>query len=147
MDHVFYPWSAQAKVDPVPVTGASGSWFWDADGKRYLDFSSQLVNVNIGHQHPDVVAAIVAQAGTLTTISPTVGNEVRSELARLIVERAPGRLNRVLFTTGGAEGEFASDRIARSRCSRSGVHASCALRETSWSVPALPAGCRPGCRW
>ncbi|MQY17271.1 5-aminovalerate aminotransferase DavT [Nocardia sp. RB20] len=118
MDHVFYPWSAQAGVHPVPVTGASGSWFWDAEGKRYLDFSSQLVNVNIGHQHPDVVAAIVAQAGTLTTISPTVGNEVRSELARLIVERAPGQLNRVLFTTGGAEAVEHAVRLARSYTGR-----------------------------
>ncbi|NQE92004.1 aspartate aminotransferase family protein [Nocardia terpenica] len=118
MDHVFYPWSAQAAVNPVPITGASGSWFWDATGKRYLDFSSQLVNVNIGHQHPDVVAAIVAQANTLTTISPTVGNEVRSELARLIVERAPGALNRVLFTTGGAEAVEHAVRLARSYTGR-----------------------------
>ncbi|WP_280262554.1 aspartate aminotransferase family protein [Nocardia wallacei] len=114
MDHVFYPWSAQASVDPVPITGAEGSWFWDANGKRYLDFSSQLVNVNIGHQHPDVVEAIVAQARSLATISPTVGNEARSELARLIVERAPGELNRVLFTTGGAEAVEHAVRLARS---------------------------------
>ncbi len=118
MDHVFYPWSAQASVNPMPITGASGSWFWDATGKRYLDFSSQLVNVNIGHQHPDVVEAIVAQAHTLTTISPTVGNEVRSELARMIVERAPGALNRVLFTTGGAEAIEHAVRLARSYTGR-----------------------------
>ncbi|RDI50876.1 aspartate aminotransferase family protein [Nocardia mexicana] len=118
MDHVFYPWSAQASVDPVPITGAEGSWFWDATGKRYLDFSSQLVNVNIGHQHPDVVEAIVAQAKSLTTISPTVGNEARSELARLIVERAPGDLNRVLFTTGGAEAVEHAVRLARSYTGR-----------------------------
>jgi taurine--2-oxoglutarate transaminase len=118
VDHVFYPWSAQSAVNPVPITGASGSWFWDATGKRYLDFSSQLVNVNIGHQHPDVVEAIVTQARTLTTISPTVGNEVRSELARLIVERAPGDLNRVLFTTGGAEAVEHAVRLARSYTGR-----------------------------
>ncbi|MBF6125973.1 aspartate aminotransferase family protein [Nocardia brasiliensis] len=114
VDHVFYPWSAQAELNPVPITGASGAYFWDDQGNRYLDFCSQMVNVNIGHQHPDIVAAIVAQAQVLTTISPTMGNEVRSELARLIVERAPGELNRVLFTTGGAEAIEHAVRLARS---------------------------------
>ncbi|MGQ4598461.1 aminotransferase class III-fold pyridoxal phosphate-dependent enzyme [Nocardia sp. R6R-6] len=117
-EHVFYPWSAQAELNPVAITAASGSYFWDDTGKRYLDFSSQLVNVNIGHQHPDVVAAIVAQAQRLTTISPTVGNETRSELARLIVERAPGDLNRILFTTGGAEAVEHAVRLARSYTGR-----------------------------
>ncbi|WP_328400392.1 aspartate aminotransferase family protein [Nocardia sp. NBC_00403] len=113
-DHVFYPWMAQGGANPTPITGASGSWFWDDSGKRYLDFSSQLVNVNIGHQHPDMVAAIIAQAQKLATISPTVGNQARSELAGLIVERAPGDLNRVLFTTGGAEAVEHAVRLARS---------------------------------
>lgn len=117
-DHVFYPWSAQAELNPAPITGAFGSYFWDETGKRYLDFSSQLVNVNIGHQHPDIVAAIVAQAQRLATISPTVGNDVRSELARLIVERAPGDLNRILFTTGGAEAVEHAVRLARSYTGR-----------------------------
>ncbi|MBF6074096.1 aminotransferase class III-fold pyridoxal phosphate-dependent enzyme [Nocardia beijingensis] len=117
-DHVFYPWSAQAELNPVPITGAFGSYFWDDTGKRYLDFSSQMVNVNIGHQHPDIVAAIVAQAQRLATISPTVGNDVRSELARLIVERAPGDLNRILFTTGGAEAVEHAVRLARSYTGR-----------------------------
>lgn len=118
VDHVFYPWSAQAELNPAPITGAFGSYFWDDTGKRYLDFSSQLVNVNIGHQHPDIVAAIVAQAQRLATISPTVGNDVRSELARLIVERAPGELNRILFTTGGAEAVEHAVRLARSYTGR-----------------------------
>ncbi|WP_280407732.1 aspartate aminotransferase family protein [Nocardia brasiliensis] len=118
VDHVFYPWSAQAELNPVPITGASGAYFWDDQGNRYLDFCSQMVNVNIGHQHPDIVAAIVAQAQVLTTISPTMGNEVRSELARLIVERAPGELNRVLFTTGGAEAIEHAVRLARSYTGR-----------------------------
>ncbi|MEU6829528.1 aspartate aminotransferase family protein [Nocardia beijingensis] len=117
-DHVFYPWSAQAELNPVPITGAFGSYFWDDTGKRYLDFCSQMVNVNIGHQHPDIVAAIVAQAQRLATISPTVGNDVRSELARLIVERAPGDLNRILFTTGGAEAVEHAVRLARSYTGR-----------------------------
>lgn len=118
-DHVFYPWSAQASVNPVPIVGAQGSYFWDSDGKRYLDFCSQMVNLNLGHQHPGMIAAIVEQAQKLTTISPTVGNEARSELARLIVERAPGDLNRVLFTTGGAEAIEHAVRLARSFTGRS----------------------------
>ncbi|MFI7002107.1 aspartate aminotransferase family protein [Nocardia sp. NPDC050175] len=113
-DHVFYPWAAQAELNPPAIVGSSGSYFWDDSGNRYLDFSSQLVNVNIGHQHPDMVAAIIAQAQLLTTISPTVGNAARSELAELIVERAPGDLNRVLFTTGGAEAVEHAVRLARS---------------------------------
>ncbi|MDQ1200646.1 aspartate aminotransferase family protein [Rhodococcus sp. SORGH_AS_0303] len=117
-DHVFYSWSAQAELNPVTITGASGSYFWDDQGRKYLDFSSQLVNVNIGHQHPDIVAAIVEQAGVLTTISPTVANDKRSELARLIAERAPGDLNRVFFTTGGAEAVEHAVRFARQHTGR-----------------------------
>jgi taurine---2-oxoglutarate transaminase len=67
--HVFVSWSAQAEVNPMPIARASGSYFWDDDGKRYLDFSSQLVNVNIGYQHPKLIAAIIEQAGKLTTRS------------------------------------------------------------------------------
>ncbi|MGU3434910.1 aspartate aminotransferase family protein [Actinomycetes bacterium M1A6_2h] len=117
-EHVFYSWSAQAELNPITVAGASGSWFWDDTGKRYLDFSSQLVNVNIGHQHPDIVAAIVEQAHVLTTISPTVANDKRSELATMIAERAPGDLNRVFFTTGGAEAVEHAVRLARQTTGR-----------------------------
>ena len=82
-DHVFYPLSAQAELHPAPITGAFGSYFWDDTGKRYLDFSSQLVNVNIGHQHPDIVAAIVTQAQRLATISPTVAKSRRGSGSRV----------------------------------------------------------------
>ncbi|MGB6180965.1 MAG: aspartate aminotransferase family protein [Rhodococcus sp. (in: high G+C Gram-positive bacteria)] len=117
-DHVFYSWSAQAELNPVTIAGASGSYFWDDKGTKYLDFSSQLVNVNIGHQHPDIVAAIARQAQILTTISPTVANDKRSELARLIAERAPGDLNKVFFTTGGAEAVEHAVRFARQHTKR-----------------------------
>ena len=89
--HVFHSWSAQALINPLPIAGAEGSYFWDYEGKRYLDFSSQLVNVNIGHQHPKLVAAIQEQAARLCTVAPGFANEVRSEAARLIAERGPGR--------------------------------------------------------
>ncbi len=73
------------------IAGAKGSYIFDDAGKRYLDFSSQLVNTNIGHQHPKVVAAIKAQADVLCTVSPLHANEVRNEAARLICELAPAR--------------------------------------------------------
>ena len=82
--HVFHSWSAQATLDPLVIAGAEGSRFWDDEGRTYLDFSSQLVNVNIGHQHPKLVAAIKAQADKLCTVAPIHANEATSEAARLI---------------------------------------------------------------
>ncbi len=111
--HVFHSWSAQAAIDPLPIARAEGSRFWDYDGKGYLDFSSQLVNVNIGYQHPKLVAAIQEQAGRLLTIAPTFANDARSEAARLIAELAPGDLNMVFFTNGGAEANENAIRMAR----------------------------------
>ena len=111
--HVFHSWSAQQLIEPVVVTGGEGSWFWDADGRRYLDFASQLVNVNIGHQHPKLVAAIQEAAGRLCTVAPGFAHEARSEAARLIAEVAPGDLNHVFFTNGGAEATENALRMAR----------------------------------
>ena len=89
--HVFHSWSAQALINPLPIAGASGSHFWDFEGTRYLDFSSQLVNVNIGYQHPKLVAAIQEAAARQCTIAPSFADESRSEAARLIAERGPRR--------------------------------------------------------
>ena len=111
--NVFHSWSAQAQLDPLTIAGAEGSYVWDFDGNRYLDFSSQLVNTNIGHQHPAVVAAIQEQAGRLCTIAPQHANAQRSEAARLIAELAPGDLNKVFFTNGGAEAIENAVRMAR----------------------------------
>ncbi|MDT4964267.1 MAG: taurine---2-oxoglutarate transaminase [Pseudonocardiales bacterium] len=111
--HVFHSWSAQALIDPLPIASASGSYFTDYDGNRYLDFSSQLVNVNIGYQHPKLVAAIQEQAARLCTIAPSFANDARSEAARLIAELAPGDLNQVFFTNGGAEATENALRMAR----------------------------------
>ncbi|MEU5810288.1 aspartate aminotransferase family protein [Streptomyces sp. NPDC047718] len=111
--HVFHSWSAQELIDPLAVAGAEGSYFWDYDGRRYLDFSSQLVNTNIGHQHPKVVAAIQEQAGRLCTLAPGFAVDVRSEAARLIAERTPGDLDKVFFTNGGAEAVENAVRMAR----------------------------------
>ena len=101
--HVFHSWSAQGALDPLVVAGGLGTKVWDHAGNSWLDFSSQLVNVNIGYQHPKLVAAIQEQAGRLLTVSPAFANDVRSEAARLIAELAPGDLDSVFFTNGGAE--------------------------------------------
>jgi len=111
--HVFHSWSAQALIDPLPITRAEGSHFWDDAGQRYLDFSSQLVNVNIGHQHPAVVAAIQEQAAKLLTVAPGFATESRSEAAALIAEVAPAGLDKVFFTNGGAEANENAVRMAR----------------------------------
>ncbi len=111
--HVFHSWSAQRLIDPLPIARAEGSCFWDYAGKRYLDFSSQLVNLNIGHQHPKVVAAIKEQADRMATVAPGFAVDVRAEAARLIAEVAPGDLNQVFFTNGGAEANENAVRMAR----------------------------------
>ncbi|WP_232269518.1 aspartate aminotransferase family protein [Streptomyces gobiensis] len=111
--HVFHSWSAQGLIDPLPVERAAGSYFWDYDGRRYLDFSSQLVNTNIGHQHPKVVAAIQEQAAKMCTVAPGFAVDVRSEAARLIAERTPGDLDKIFFTNGGAEAVENAVRMAR----------------------------------
>ena len=121
--HVFHSWSAQTLIDPMPIASASGSYFTDYDGKRYLDFSSQLVNANIGYQHPKLVAAIQEQAARLCTIAPTFANDARSEAARLIAELAPGDLNQVFFTNGGAEATENALRMARLHTGRHKVFA------------------------
>jgi len=116
--HVLHSWSAQAQIDPVVVAGAQGSWFWDEHGTRWLDFSSQLVNVNLGHQHPALVEAIREQAATLCTIAPYHANAATAHAARMIAEVAPGDLDRVFFTNGGAEAVENAVRIARQHTGR-----------------------------
>ena len=111
--HVFHSWSAQGALAPMTFAGGSGSWVWDFEGKRYLDFSSQLVNTNLGHQHPKVIAAIQEQAATLATIAPQHANAVRGEAARLITELAPEGMNKVFFTNGGADANENAIRMAR----------------------------------
>ena len=116
--HVFHSWSAQGALNPVVIAGASGSRIWDDKGTVWLDFASQLVNVHIGHQHPRMVEAIQRQATRLCTIAPSFANDVRSEAARLISERAPGHLNRVFFTNGGAEAVENAIRMAKAHTGR-----------------------------
>ena len=112
-EHVLYSWSVQSKIEPIAVAGASGRHFWDYDGKRYLDFASQLVNVSIGHQHPKIIQAIKDQADQLCTIGPPLASESRSTLGRMLAEVTPGDLSVSFFTNGGAEANENAVKLAR----------------------------------
>ncbi|KRB76307.1 hypothetical protein ASE01_15005 [Nocardioides sp. Root190] len=120
-EHVFHSWSAQAALAPLVVAGGLGSRVWDHSGRTYLDFSSQLVNVNIGHQHPSVVAAIQEQSAILATIGPATANLTRGEAAKRIAARAPAGLNKVFFTNGGADANENAIRMARLHTGRDKV--------------------------
>ncbi len=119
--HVFHSWSAQKALKPLVVAGAEGCYVWDFDGNRYLDFSSQLVNTNIGHQHPKVIAAIAEQAARLTTIAPQHANEPRGQAAERIAALAPDGMNKVFFTNGGADANENAIRMARLHTGRDKV--------------------------
>jgi taurine--2-oxoglutarate transaminase len=111
--HVFHSWSAQGALNPMVVTKAEGTYIWDAEGNRLMDFTSQLVYTNMGHQHPRIVAAIQEQASTLCTIAPQHANAARSEAARLITNHTPVGLDKVFFTNGGADANEHAIRMAR----------------------------------
>ncbi len=111
--HVFHSWSAQAGLDLPVIAGGSGTVVWDHAGNRMLDFASQLVNVNIGHQHPAVVAAIQAQAAELATIGPATANLTRGRAAQRILDKAPDGFAKVFFTNGGADANENAIRMAR----------------------------------
>lgn len=112
-DPVIYSWSAQGGLDQLTVAGGEGCWFWDEDGRRYLDFASQVVNLNLGHQHPRLVGAVRRQAGVLCGLAPSFASEPRSRLAGLLAEVAPGDLSMTLFTTGGADANENAVKLAR----------------------------------
>jgi taurine--2-oxoglutarate transaminase len=112
-ESVFHSWSAQGSLNPLPIAGGAGSVVWDHDGNHYLDFSSQLVFTNLGHQHPKVVAAITEQVQTLATVAPAAANATRARAAQLITDRAPDGFNKVFFTNGGADANENAIRMAR----------------------------------
>lgn len=111
--HVFHSWSRQGHLKPLAIAGASGCRMWDFDGREYLDFSSQLVNTNIGHQHPKVIEAIKRQAETLVTVAPAHANATRGEAAKRILARAPQGFGKVFFTNAGADANENAMRMAR----------------------------------
>lgn len=111
--YTIYEWSAQGRVDPIPVVRAKGVYFWDARGRRYLDFNSQLMNVNIGHGDERVIRAIQEQAARLPYVNPFMATEPRARLGQMLAEIAPGDLRKVFFTLGGADANENAIRIAR----------------------------------
>src|SRR5579862_9130442 len=116
--YVLYSWSVQDAINPIAVAGAEGRYFWDYEGKRYLDFASQLVNVSIGYCHPKLVAAIKEQAEQLATIGPPMATESRSRLGKLLAEVTPGDLAMSFFTNGGTEANENAIKLARWYTSR-----------------------------
>jgi taurine--2-oxoglutarate transaminase len=118
---VFHSWSAQATINPLMVKSAEGVYVTDEDGKIYLDFSSQLVNTNVGHQHPSVVAAIQEQAGILCTIAPQHGYQSRYRAAELILDHSFDGAAKVFFTNGGTESVEHAIRMARLHTGRQKV--------------------------
>jgi taurine---2-oxoglutarate transaminase len=98
LQHNFWTWSAQARVRPILVTRAEGVSFWDAEGRRYLDFNSMVMCSNIGHGDQRVIEAIAEQARELACASPHMATKARAILGRLLAEITPGDLNRFLYT-------------------------------------------------
>ena len=149
-EYTFFSWSVQGQVNPIPVERAEGIYFWDADGKRYIDFSSQLMNTNIGHQHPKVVKAIQDQAAKLCFVHPGNATDVRGLLGRKLAEVTPGDLKKTFFTLGGAEANenaiklarFYTGRhkiMARYRSYHGATHGSIALTGDYRRLPVEPA--------
>ncbi|HBR3263813.1 aspartate aminotransferase family protein [Klebsiella pneumoniae] len=111
--YVFHSWSMQGNLNPLVIAGAQGCELWDYEGNTWLDFSSQLVNVNIGYQHPRVLEAMKAQLEKLVTIAPAIANLARGEAAKRIVDLAPAGFSKVFFTNAGADANENAIRMAR----------------------------------
>jgi taurine--2-oxoglutarate transaminase len=116
--YVIHSWMAQKDFKPFIVTGGEGAIIWDENGKKYLDFSSQLFNVNAGHQHPKVIAAIHEQIEKLCYIGPGASNEIRAELCRILAEITPGDLTKTFLSTGGATANENAIKIAKAYTGR-----------------------------
>ncbi|GAB4479610.1 MAG: aspartate aminotransferase family protein [Anaerolineales bacterium] len=113
LQHTFWTWSAQGQVNPIAVERAKGVYFWDIHGKRYLDFNSMTMCVNIGHGDERVIQAIIRQAQELTYVAPSMASKPRALLGKLLAEITPGDLNRFLFTLGGADANENAIKLAR----------------------------------
>jgi taurine--2-oxoglutarate transaminase len=111
--HTIFEWSAQSAVEPIPVARAKGIYFWTPEGKRFIDFNSQLMCVNIGHGDERVIRAIQEQAATLAYANPFMATEVRARLGVKLAEITPGDIDAFFFTNGGAEANENAIRIAR----------------------------------
>lgn len=111
--HTIFEWSVQTKVDPIPVERAEGVYFWTPEGKRFIDFNSQLMCTNIGHSHPKVVKAVQDQVAKLAYANPFMATEPRALLGQKLAQITPGDIDTFFFTNGGAEANENAIRIAR----------------------------------
>jgi taurine--2-oxoglutarate transaminase len=118
LEHSFWTWSAQAKVDPIPVKKAKGVYFWDVNGKRYLDFNSMVMCVNIGHGDERVINAMIEQVRELPFAGPPMATKPRAILGKLLSQITPGNLNHFLFTLGGADANENAIKLARAYTGR-----------------------------
>ena len=116
--HTLFEWSAQGAVDPIPMARAKGVYFWTPDGKRFLDFNSQLMCVNAGHGDSRIIAAIQEQAATMAYANPFMATEVRGRLGAKLAELAPGDIDVFFFTNGGADANENAIKIARAYTGR-----------------------------
>lgn len=114
-------WSAQRGLDPIPVEKAEGIYFWDTEGNRYTDMSSQLVNLNVGHGNKQIISAIKEQADKYCFVSPAYGSEPRGKLAKMVVDLMPDNMAKVFFTNGGADANENAVKIARMYTGRNKV--------------------------
>lgn len=118
-EHVFWTWSAQSKVNPIAVERAEGVYFWDLDGKRYLDFNSMTMCVNIGHGNKKVIAAMKAQLDQVPYAAPGMTTRIRAIASKAVADITPGKkLTKVLFTLGGADANENAIKIARAHTGR-----------------------------
>ncbi|MCA9669478.1 MAG: aminotransferase class III-fold pyridoxal phosphate-dependent enzyme [Myxococcales bacterium] len=111
--HTMYTWAAGDTVSPMPIERAEGIYLYTTDGKRVIDFNSQLMSVNIGHGHPRVREAIKRQVDELCYVWPGTATAVRARVARRLAEMTPGDINTFFFTLGGAEANENAIRAAR----------------------------------
>lgn len=118
MEHGFWTWSAQGKVAPIAVKKAKGVYFWDVEGKRYLDFNSMVMCVNAGHGDERIINAMIEQARELPFAGPPMATRPRAALGKLLAEITPGNLNRFLFTLGGADANENAIKLARAYTGR-----------------------------
>ncbi len=118
LDHNFWTWSAQSHVDPIPVKKAKGVYFWDVDGKQYLDFNSMVMCVNIGHGDERVIEAICNQARDLCFAGPKMATAPRAILGQMLTDITPARIDHFLYTMGGADANENAVKLARAYTGR-----------------------------
>jgi taurine---2-oxoglutarate transaminase len=149
--HTIFEWVAQNTADPIPIARAQGVYFWTPEGKRFLDFNSQLMCINIGHGEPRVVRAIQDQLEKVAYVTPSMVTEPRARLGMKLAEITPGDIDVFFFTNGGAEANENAIKIARAYTGRpkiltryrsyhGGTAAAMAAtgEPRSWSQPSIP---------